>query len=132
MALGFISAAPIIHLISIYGLKHVIDHGALYHALLMGALYVTGACLYAARIPERFMPGKCDIWFQSHQVILHFLLFGEIDQIIAIVVADPGIKTGHWVREHLGTVGLSGHHPSLEHPACSFQPEATATTREEF
>lgn len=78
MALGFISAAPIIHLISIYGLKHVIDHGALYHALLMGALYVTGACLYAARIPERFMPGKCDIWFQSHQVILHFLLFVEI------------------------------------------------------
>jgi hypothetical protein len=24
--------------------------------------------LYASRIPERFMPGKCDIWFQSHQV----------------------------------------------------------------
>lgn len=73
VALGFISAAPIIHLISIYGLKHVIDHGALYHALLMGALYVTGACLYALRIPERFMPGKCDIWFQSHQ-IFHVLV----------------------------------------------------------
>jgi len=73
VALGFISAAPIIHLISIYGLKHVIDHGALYHALLMGALYVTGAVLYALRIPERFMPGKCDIWFQSHQ-IFHVLV----------------------------------------------------------
>jgi len=73
VALGFISAAPIIHLISIYGLKHVIDHGALYHALLMGALYVTGAILYALRIPERFMPGKCDIWFQSHQ-IFHVLV----------------------------------------------------------
>lgn len=28
----------------------------------MATLYITGACLYAARIPERFFPGKCDIW----------------------------------------------------------------------
>ena len=41
--------------------------------LIMGALYITGAVLYAARIPERFMPGKCDIWFQSHQ-IFHVLV----------------------------------------------------------
>uniref|UniRef100_A0A671LEK7 Adiponectin receptor 1 n=1 Tax=Sinocyclocheilus anshuiensis TaxID=1608454 RepID=A0A671LEK7_9TELE len=27
-----------------------------------------GAALYAARIPERYFPGKCDIWFQSHQI----------------------------------------------------------------
>ena len=39
----------------------------------MGALYITGAGLYAARIPERFLPGKCDIWFQSHQ-IFHLLV----------------------------------------------------------
>ena len=53
-------------------------------------------------------------------------------EIVAVVVSDPGFKTVLRIREHLGTVGLSGHHPSLEHPACSFQPEATATTREEF
>ena len=52
------------------------ERGALYHALIMGALYITGACLYAARIPERFMPGKCDIWFQSHQVIILCLFRG--------------------------------------------------------
>ena len=68
MGLGLTSASPIIHLINVHGLDYVIERGALYHALLMGALYITGACLYAARIPERFMPGKCDIWFQSHQV----------------------------------------------------------------
>ena len=68
VGLGLTSASPIIHLINVHGLDYVIERGALYHALLMGALYITGACLYAARIPERFMPGKCDIWFQSHQV----------------------------------------------------------------
>ncbi|XP_076860563.1 adiponectin receptor protein 1a isoform X3 [Brachyhypopomus gauderio] len=32
-----------------------------------------GAGLYAARIPERYFPGKCDIWFHSHQ-IFHVLV----------------------------------------------------------
>ena len=68
MGLGIISAAPILHLINVHGIEYAIERGALYHALLMGALYIGGAILYAARIPERFMPGKCDIWFQSHQV----------------------------------------------------------------
>lgn len=29
---------------------------------LMAVMYITGAGLYAARIPERFFPGKFDIW----------------------------------------------------------------------
>lgn len=32
-----------------------------------------GALLYACRIPERFCPGKFDIFFHSHQVF-HFLV----------------------------------------------------------
>ena len=28
----------------------------------MASLYITGSALYAARIPERFFPGKCDNW----------------------------------------------------------------------
>ena len=28
----------------------------------MALLYIGGAVLYALRIPERFFPGKCDIW----------------------------------------------------------------------
>lgn len=41
--------------------------------LAMGALYITGALLYAFRIPERFYPGKFDCWFHSHQ-IFHVLV----------------------------------------------------------
>nr|XP_014434382.2 LOW QUALITY PROTEIN: adiponectin receptor protein 2-like [Pelodiscus sinensis] len=40
---------------------------------LMALLYILGAALYAARVPERFFPGKCDIWFHSHQ-IFHVLV----------------------------------------------------------
>ncbi|EHB10068.1 Adiponectin receptor protein 1 [Heterocephalus glaber] len=36
---------------------------------LVAVTYITGAGLYAVRIPERFFPGKFDIWFQSHQIL---------------------------------------------------------------
>lgn len=96
VGLGLTSASPIIHLIYVHGLQYVIEKGALYNALIMGALYITGACLYAARIPERFMPGKCDIWFQSHQ-IFHILVvaaafvfyFGMSDMATYRLVHDP-------------------------------------------
>ncbi|RWS06198.1 adiponectin receptor protein-like protein [Dinothrombium tinctorium] len=51
----------------------------------MGVLYITGAFLYASRIPERFFPGKCDYWFHSHQ-IFHILV------IIAAIVHYQGIS----------------------------------------
>lgn len=40
---------------------------------LMGALYIVGALLYVLRIPERFFPGKFDIWLHSHQ-LFHVLV----------------------------------------------------------
>lgn len=30
--------------------------------LLMGVLYIIGGLIYALRVPERYFPGKCDIW----------------------------------------------------------------------
>ena len=35
---------------------------------IMASLYLTGAGLYVLRIPERFFPGKFDIWASSHQI----------------------------------------------------------------
>ena len=36
--------------------------------IIMALLYLTGAGIYVLRIPERFFPGKCDIWAHSHQL----------------------------------------------------------------
>lgn len=55
-----------------------------------------GAVLYAARIPERFLPGKCDIWFQSHQ-IFHVLV------IAAAFVHYQGISEMAMYRLKSGT-----------------------------
>ena len=51
----------------------IFRQGSLVKLVTMGGLYLTGAFLYAARIPERWLPGKCDIWFQSHQ-LFHVLV----------------------------------------------------------
>lgn len=39
--------------------------------LLMGVLYLSGAYLYARRIPERFRPGAFDYFFHSHSALRH-------------------------------------------------------------
>ena len=38
--------------------------------ITMAFLYIGGALLYALRIPERFFPGKCDIWVSLRAVLL--------------------------------------------------------------
>jgi adiponectin receptor len=58
------------HFIFQFGFKEAMNQVSLHYTLIMGLLYLTGALLYATRIPERFLPGKCDIWFQSHQVTI--------------------------------------------------------------
>ncbi|CAF0958382.1 unnamed protein product [Rotaria sordida] len=53
---------------------HIYTMGAIQYLLLVAALYLIGACLYAARIPERLAPGLFDIWFQSHQLFHVFVV----------------------------------------------------------
>lgn len=44
-----------------------------YRLITMGGLYLFGTMLYAFRIPERYFPGKCDIWWHSHQLFHVFV-----------------------------------------------------------
>jgi len=55
------------------------------YLMLMAGLYLCGAILYAKRIPERFFPGRCDVLFQSHQ-LMHILV------VIAAFVHYQGIS----------------------------------------
>jgi len=43
------------------------------YMVTMGGMYILGALLYGSRIPERLLPGKCDLVGQSHQ-IFHILV----------------------------------------------------------
>ncbi|XP_078355654.1 adiponectin receptor protein 2-like, partial [Oculina patagonica] len=73
ISLGYSGFIPAIHLIAEYGLTLAYRQAAGGWVALMCLLYTASAVMYATRIPERLFPGKCDIWFQSHQ-IFHLLV----------------------------------------------------------
>lgn len=73
LSFGYCGFIPVIHLICLYGITLAYRQAAGGWVALMCLLYTASAVMYATRIPERFFPGKCDIWFQSHQ-IFHLLV----------------------------------------------------------
>jgi len=73
VGLGGFGLVPTAHMCIQAGWQTALIRGGIPCLLLMAFLYIMGALLYGARIPERFMPGKFDLWFQSHQ-IFHVLV----------------------------------------------------------
>ncbi|KAJ7373754.1 Adiponectin receptor protein 2 [Desmophyllum pertusum] len=73
LTFGCSGVVPSIHFTVAYGVSLAHRQAAVGWMALMGVLYIAGAVMYATRVPERFFPGKCDIWFQSHQ-IFHVLV----------------------------------------------------------
>jgi len=73
VCLGGFGFVPSMHFLIQSGWTTALVEASIHRVLIMGGLYILGAVLYGSRIPERFLPGKCDIWFQSHQ-IFHVLV----------------------------------------------------------
>jgi len=55
---------------------------AAYEAL-MGALYGLGVAVYAARVPERWAPGRFDLVGHSHQLFHLFVVAGAYAHYLA-------------------------------------------------
>lgn len=62
IGLGLSGVIPAVHYIVTDGFYDAINVAALGWLLLMAFLYISGAVIYAVRIPERIWPGKFDIW----------------------------------------------------------------------
>jgi adiponectin receptor len=71
--MGLSAVFPVLHGIQLFGVAHLRESIGLDWVVLQGVLYVSGAAIYAARIPERLWPGHFDIWGSSHQ-IFHVLV----------------------------------------------------------
>ncbi|MBW03274.1 Adiponectin receptor protein 1, partial [Eschrichtius robustus] len=68
LGLGLSGAVPTTHFTIAEGFVKATTADRMGWFFLMAVMYITGAGLYAARIPERFFPGKFDIRFQPHQI----------------------------------------------------------------
>lgn len=73
VGMGLSAVFPVFHGLVLYGPEQMMRQIGLGWVLLQGFLYILGAGIYAARVPERLMPGKFDIFGSSHQ-IFHVLV----------------------------------------------------------
>ncbi|KAL6756368.1 hemolysin-III related-domain-containing protein [Haematococcus lacustris] len=65
--LGLMGVIPVLHQLALNShVWHV--RAAVALIAIMGCTYLSGAGIYAARIPERWFPGKFDILLHSHQI----------------------------------------------------------------
>ncbi|KAF3481875.1 uncharacterized protein GIQ15_04634 [Arthroderma uncinatum] len=69
IALGASAFIPLLHGVQLYGLEYMLQYSGMKWYLLELVLYGGGS-----RTPERFAPGKFDIWGSSHQ-IFHVSIF---------------------------------------------------------
>ncbi|GMR48781.1 hypothetical protein PMAYCL1PPCAC_18976 [Pristionchus mayeri] len=107
VAMGASGVIPAVHYMLTDGIDSMFNENAFHWLLLMAGLYLTGAALYATRTPERFFPGKCDIWFQSHQ-LFHTCV------VIAALVHYYGISEMAMVRLNMGCPAETSVHPHDE------------------
>ncbi len=88
LTFGLYGFIPSLHVLFREGFTKATTGYALWGMLLMGCLYICGACFYISRIPERFFPGKFDIWVNSHQVFHVFVLLAALvhyDTLLSMV-----------------------------------------------
>ncbi|KAG8984936.1 hypothetical protein FRB90_005043, partial [Tulasnella sp. 427] len=86
-ALAFTGLVPITHAVRLHGLETLRYEMGVNWLLFSGALYAVGAFLYAARLPERFFPGKLDYFGASHQLFHIAVVLGAITHYLSIYTA---------------------------------------------
>jgi adiponectin receptor len=66
---------PIVHKLLVFGARPeaVLTTG---YEVAMGAFYLAGVVVYGARVPERWMPGKFDLFGHSHQLFHALVIAG--------------------------------------------------------
>ena len=79
MIFGLHGVVPAVHHAISEGWFNAITQASLGWVILMGFLYILGALIYMLRVPERFFPGKCDIWVRSGEKIDNFRFFFFFD-----------------------------------------------------
>ncbi|RLN30517.1 heptahelical transmembrane protein 4-like isoform X1 [Panicum miliaceum] len=81
--MGASGAVPIAHKLVLYGGTAPGAVATAAYEALMGALYGLGVAVYAARVPERWAPGRFDLVGHSHQLFHLFVVAGAYAHYLA-------------------------------------------------
>ena len=106
LVLGLSAVVPVAHVVQLYGYRTITETMGLRFLILSGALYVVGAGLYAARVPERFAPGRFDMLGASHQIFHVLILAAAAAHYISIRRAYAFWHTVEAVTADAGRAGV--------------------------
>ncbi|KAF3918315.1 hypothetical protein ABW21_db0205703 [Orbilia brochopaga] len=87
VAMGLSGVLPLLHGMQMRGLSEASRRCAMPWLLAEGVSYIVGAGMYAARVPERWRPGKFDIVGASHQIFHVLVLVGALCHLAGLVAA---------------------------------------------
>lgn len=87
VALGLSAVIPVLHGSSLYGIDQMQKQIGLNWVILQGALYIIGAGIYAARVPEKWHPGRYDVLGSSHQIFHLFVVAAATSHLFGLLKA---------------------------------------------
>lgn len=87
VSMGLSAIFPVIHGLWWYGAEQMTLQIGLHWLLLQGFLYILGATIYAARVPERLFPGQFDIVGHSHQIFHVLVVCAAISHLTGLLRA---------------------------------------------
>jgi adiponectin receptor len=94
VAMGLSAVVPMLHGLAVHGHAHLRRTISLHWLVAQGALYIAGAGLYAARVPERLWPGRFDLFCNSHQIFHLFVVAAAAVHLRGVVLAFHTKHTG--------------------------------------
>jgi adiponectin receptor len=83
--MGLSSVFPVFHGLCMYGFKALDQQMGIRWVMMEGFLYVVGAVIYAARVPERWAPRKYDLLGASHQIFHFFVVAAAMSHLVGLV-----------------------------------------------
>lgn len=87
MSMGASAIFPVLHGLQMFGAQQMTKQIGLFWLLLQGFLYILGAGIYAARVPERLRPGKFDILGSSHQIFHVLVVLAAVSHLTGLLKA---------------------------------------------
>ena len=87
IAMGLSAVFPVLHGLVVFGFQQMRKQIGLSWLVLQGALYILGAGIYAARVPEKWHPGKYDIVGSSHQIFHLLVVLAAISHLVGLIKA---------------------------------------------
>lgn len=92
--MGLSALLPVTHGLYVFGFRHLNHRMKVKYLVAQGSLYIFGAGLYAARVPEKIWPGKFDLFGSSHQIFHFFVLAAAGTHLLGLVKAFHNKHTG--------------------------------------